>query len=195
MPVDLTAIEGATPLDPDTLDGLRPTYISTQAELNAAEEANILTALSWARRSRRGDLLSLDYVRRLHRQMFGDVWSWAGTWRRRQTNIGVAPAMIPERTQGLLNDARYWLEHATYEPDELAVRLHHQMVLIHPFPNGNGRHTRLLADLLVTSLGKPVFTWGGGHLSAPDEARGIYLAALRTADGGDITPLVAFARS
>ncbi|MBI4923888.1 MAG: mobile mystery protein B [Devosia nanyangense] len=195
MPVKLTVVEGATPLDPDTLAGLKPTYLSNQAELDAAEEANILRALNWAGRERGRDLLRLDYVLQLHRRMFGDVWTWAGTWRRRQTNIGVAPATIPERTQALLSDARYWLANTTYDPDELAVRLHHQMVFIHPFANGNGRHTRLLADLLVASLNRPVFSWGGRSLSAPGELRRSYIDALQRADHGDIVPLLAFARS
>ena len=196
MVLDIPQVPGATPLGPDDLAGLRLSHVITRADLDAAEESNILAALAWTQRSRRKAILERDFVLALHKRMFGDVWAWAGKWRRQETSIGVDPATIAVRVEALLGDVRYWVEHATYGPDEIAVRLHHQMVLIHPFANGNGRHTRLMADLLRTRvLGGP-FTWGSGiDLAAQSEARRRYIAALQLADRGDIAPLLAFARS
>lgn len=196
MALDIPQVPGATPLGPDDLTGLRLSYVTTRADLDAAEESNILRAMVWTQRSRRTAILERDFVLALHKRMFGDVWAWAGKWRRRETSIGVDPATIVVRVEALLGDVRYWVEHATYGPDEIAVRLHHQMVLIHPFANGNGRHTRLMADLLRTrNLGSP-FTWGSGiELAAQSETRRHYIAALQSADRGDIAPLLAFARS
>jgi Fic-DOC domain mobile mystery protein B len=187
-------IPDATPLDPDSIAGLKLSYVTNQAELNLAEEANILAALNWSRR-RKDDPLQLPFVLELHRRMFGDVWSWAGTWRRTQTNVGVTAGVIPARTLSLLDDVRYWVSNATYSRDEIAIRLHHQLVAIHPFANGNGRHTRLLADLLARRLGSAPFTWGGRSLSAPSDIRRTSIAALRQADQGDIRALLVFARS
>ncbi len=140
-------------------------------------------------------MLDRAFLLNLHRRMFGDVWTWAGAWRRRETNIGVSPNVIPTRTEGLLRDAQYWVEHTTYVPDELAVRFHHQLVLIHPFPNGNGRHSRMMADLLIVQLGGRVFSWGGKSLAGPNDTRRSYINTLKQADLGDIRPLVDFARS
>ena len=188
----------ATELSPAERDGLLQTWITTRAELNKAEEQNILDGANWARR-RRGvevaDLLTDEFSKSLHKQIFGDVWSWAGTYRKRESNLGIAPHQIPTDLQTLFDDARYWLKHRTYERDELAVRVHHRLVAIHPFPNGNGRHTRLMADLLVERLGGESFTWGGEGLGDVGQLRARYIAALKAADGHNIGPLVAFARS
>lgn len=193
--IDLSQIDGATPLGPDELRGLKLSSIVTQADLNVAEEANILSALTWSRRRRKTSLLTRDFIITLHRRMFGDVWDWAGEWRRRETNIGVQPNTIPVRVQALLQDADYWIENGTYDADELAIRFHHQLVLIHPFANGNGRHSRLMADLLAEQLQQPVFTWGGVSLVAATDTRRTYNKALRAADQGDIASLLAFARA
>jgi Fic-DOC domain mobile mystery protein B len=190
--------EGATNLSPEERSGLRQTWITHRADLNKAEAQNILNGAAWARR-RRGfdtsDLLNDEYAQALHKQMFGDVWSWAGKYRERESNIGVKPHQIATEVPTLFNDARYWLEHKTYEPDELAIRLHHRLVAIHPFPNGNGRHTRLMADLLVERLGREPFTWGRGSLADVGQLRATYVAALKAADDYNIKPLLSFARS
>jgi Fic-DOC domain mobile mystery protein B len=188
----------ATALSPDQRRGLIQTWISHHAELNRAEEENILSGTAWVRR-RRGlgpvDLLNDEFAKALHKRMFGDVWSWAGKYRDSESNIGVLPHLISTEVPTLFNDARYWVDHATYQPDELAVRVHHRLVAIHPFPNGNGRHTRLMADLLVERLGRQPFSWGGGSLAEVSELRTIYIAALKSADNHDIEPLLHFARS
>lgn len=190
--------EDATDLSPDERRELLQTWITHRADLNKAEAQNILNGAAWARR-RRGldpvDLLNDDFAKALHKQMFGDVWGWAGKYRDRERNIGVQPHLISTEVPALFIDARYWLEHQSYEPDELATRLHHRLVAIHPFPNGNGRHTRLMADLLVERLGRKPFTWGGGSLTEVSELRATYVTALKAADKHDIQPLLHFARS
>jgi Fic-DOC domain mobile mystery protein B len=184
----------ATPLTLEERDALIPTYITLRHELNAAEQAGVADADRWAF-SRRRDVLDQAFLQRLHRQMFKDVWRWAGQFRTTPRNIGVEPWRIEEDLHTLLGDARYWIEHRTYPPDEIAVRFHHRLVFIHPFPNGNGRLSRLAADLLAAQLGQSRLTWGSGDLLAVDELRRRYVDALRAADAQDLAPLLAFARS
>lgn len=127
--------------------------------------------------------------------MFGDVWNWAGTFRRTGKNIGIDPINIGVKLRALMDDARYWVEQKTYSPLEAALRLHHRLVFIHPFPNGNGRHARIMADTVLARLyGAPTIDWAGGHdLQKMNERRAIYIAALKAADRGDLAPLLAFA--
>lgn len=135
------------------------------------------------------------FVTELHSRMLGDVWSWAGTFRRTERNIGIEAYRIGIELRDLLDDVRYWVANSIYPPDEIALRFHHRLVAIHSFPNGNGRHARLMADLLIERLdGKP-FSWGGGNLADIGEMRRRYVGALRSADNHDVGPLIAFARS
>jgi Fic-DOC domain mobile mystery protein B len=127
--------------------------------------------------------------------MFGEIWSWAGHVRRSEKNIGVDRQMIRVEVRNLIEDARVWREREVHSADEIAVRFHHRLVAIHPFPNGNGRHARLMADLLAMQAGRPAFSWGGGRLASTSELRTAYITALRKADGGDMAPLLEFARS
>ena len=189
--------DDATDLSPDDRKALRQTWITTRADLNKAEAQNILNGAAWTRRRRRepADILNDEFARTLHKQMFGEVWSWAGKYRDANTNIGVDHYLIPTELPSLFSDARYWLQHKSYETDELATRLHHRLVSIHPFPNGNGRHSRLMADLLVDRLGGVPFTWGGSSLVGVSELRKSYIAALTAADKHDIEPLLRFVRS
>lgn len=186
--------DDATPLDADEREGLLQTWITTRADLNEAEQANIDAAVAWTTRRRNTEILTEGFVFELHRRMLGDVWSWAGTTRKTDKNIGVDARQIHLRLGALLRDARYWIEQKAFAPDEIAVRLHHGLVAIHPFPNGNGRHARLIADLQIEELGEPSFTWGGGTLRDIGIVRAEYIAALRAADTHDMAPLLAFAR-
>lgn len=189
--------EGNTPLSADEQADLIPD-LATKEELNEWERQNILEAYAWALAPsslRRRDPLIESYVRDLHLRMFDQTWKWAGVYRTTEKNIGVPHHEIRERLAALLGDARYWVEHGTYPPDELAVRFHHRLVLIHPFANGNGRHARLMADVLGQRQDRPVFTWGGGNLVHASDFRRRYIDALQAADAGDIGPLLAFARS
>ena len=187
--------DDATPLEPEERDGLLQTWITYRSELNEAEQTNIAAGAAWARRQRRRDILTDAFVKQLHGRMFGDVWAWAGDYRRTERNIGISPVDIPVELRTVLDGARYWVENKTYPPDEIAVRFHHRLVATHPFPNGNGRTTRLMADLLAVQLGREPFTWGRVNLIDASETRTRYIAALRAADNHDIGPLLEFARS
>lgn len=186
--------DASTPITEEERRDLIPAYITLRRELNDAEQANILDAESWAF-SRRRDVLDMNFLKELHRRMFGDVWKWAGHFRKTERNIGVAPYQIAQKLALLLDDCKYWIGKNTYPIDEIAARLHHRLVFIHPFPNGNGRHGRLAADLLLRSLGRPRFTWGSEALGKVGDTRAAYIGALRAADKGDIHPLLQFARS
>ena len=139
--------------------------------------------------------MDVGFLRELHRRMFSDTWDWAGKFRRTMKNIGVAPELVPERTQNLFRDVQYWLDHHTYAVDEIAARFHHMLVAIHPFPNGNGRHARLMADALLRQVGASPFTWGSASLDAESAIRKRYLRALQAADTGDYAPLLSFVRT
>ena len=189
---------GQTPLTEEEKLQLRPS-LSTRAQLNAVERLNIHAARLWAMRPsvlRRPDLLTDPFTRELHRRMFNRTWKWAGKYRTSDRNLGGEWSRIPESMRTLLDDARYWTEHSTHPPAEIAVRLHHRMVVIHPWPNGNGRHARLHADIFVAARGLPPLTWGAAlDLVQPGLARTRYIAALRSADQGDYAPLLAFAEA
>ncbi len=187
--------DDATPLEPEERDGLLQTWITYRSELNEAEQANIAAGATWAYRQRRREILAEAFIKQLHRRLLGDVWAWAGDFRRTGRNIGIDPARIPVELRLALDDARYWVANKSYPPDEIAVRLHHRLVVIHPFPNGNGRTTRLMADLLATRLGEEPFTWGRLNLIDVSETRTQYITALRAANNHDIGPLLEFARS
>jgi len=183
-----------TPLTAEEREQLVPSYITLRHELNEAEQINIGAALRWGG-ARKRNVLDRDFLSELHQRMFGDVWNWAGRYRITARNIGVEAHRIAMDVQQAINDARYWVEHATYPPDEIAVRFSHRFVAIHPFPNGNGRFSRLAGDLFARQLGQPPFTWGRIHLVTIGETRARYIEALRAADKHDIEPLLRFARS
>ena len=194
MTVHLDYPLGATPLDADELASLIPNHITTQGELNEWEQLNIVQGELWAHKQRK-EILNEGFLRQLHRQMFGETWTWAGEFRKSDKNIGVDWLHIGIEVKKLLDDVRYQVEHGTFTADEIAVRFHHRLVVIHPFPNGNGRHARMFADLLVERLGRPRFTWGSRSLVDASETRQNYIAALQAADARDIASLLAFARS
>jgi len=190
--------DGATALPPELRRGLKQSWIVTMDDLNEAEAENILGAVNtWSRRRLTLDSLLDDLaVRGLHRDMFGQVWSWAGSYRSGLLNIGVDPTQVPVAVRDLVDDARFWF--ATDSPAEIdvaAVRLHHTLVAIHPFPNGNGRHARFLTDLVLKVVEAPAFTWGRRDLGPISEVRARYVAALRRADRGDYEALAEFVRT
>ena len=186
--------DASTPLTAEERDGLIPSYVTLRHELNEAEQANILEAEQWAF-ARKRKVLDERFLMALHKRMFGRVWRWAGKFRHTERNVGVAPYRIATDLRQLLDDCRYWIENGTYLPDEVCTRFHHRLVAIHPFPNGNGRHARLVTDLLLVALDRPHFTWGRINLVDPSKTRHAYVAALRAADGRDIKPLLEFVRS
>jgi Fic-DOC domain mobile mystery protein B len=189
----------ATPPAPEDLEGLIPDFVATRADLNVVEFENITRALPWARRRARAlgpeGVLDYGFMMGLHRRMFGDVGTWAGTPRRRETNIGVAPYLIPAQCHQKLDDAKFWHAGALFQPDDLAARIHCRLVSVRPFVNGNGRCTRLLADLYLISIGARPFTWGGANLDVDGSGRERYITALiKAADSDDYIDLVRFAR-
>ncbi len=187
--------EDTMSLDPDEVRGLKFKHITTRSELNHLEQANIQSGIAWMRQSRRTDLLSEGYVCQLHRRLFGEVWSWAGTFRHTGKNIGVDPLYIAVELRTLLDDMKYWFNNETYPPREAVIRFHHRLTAIHPFPNGNGRHARIMADALLIKLYKlPTIDWAGGHdLASMNSRRKTYIQALQAADRGNYEPLLAFA--
>jgi Fic-DOC domain mobile mystery protein B len=186
--------DNTTPLTAEERRELIPAHIAYRSELNEAEQENIGRAQDWAL-GRRRDLLTEKFIKDLHRRMLGDVWRWAGKFRTSDRNLGIAHYEIPVALRQLQDDAKAWIEHKAYSPDEIAVRFHHRLVHIHPFPNGNGRHARLMADLLVMSLGGERLSWGRANLQDAGDVRRRHIAALHAADNHDIGPLLAFARS
>lgn len=181
--------DGATPVDPDEAEALLPRHIRTRSELNVWEQTNILEAAKWVRRARTR-ALSEPTIRELHRRMFNETWEWAGRYRTSDKTIGVYWATIATKIKNMVDDGQYWLKDATYPLDEAAARLHHRLVKIHPFPNGNGRHARLWCDMFLRQQGRPVFEWRNRELDSEGQARTSYIAALRAADGEDYGPLL-----
>ncbi|MBU1192284.1 MAG: mobile mystery protein B [Gammaproteobacteria bacterium] len=188
------ADDAATPLTMEEREALIPAYIALRRELNEAEQGNILEAEQWAF-ARKREVLSETFLKSLHKRMFGRVWRWAGCFRQTERNLGIDAYRIPTELRQLFDDCAFWIDNNTYSPDEIAARFHHRLVAIHPFPNGNGRHARLAADLLLVALDRPRFSWGRVSLVDASETRQAYVAALRAADGRDIDPLLAFVRS
>ena len=186
--------DGGTELTEEENEGLIPSYITLRSELNEAEQANILEAEEWAF-ARNRDPLTEKFLDNLHKRMYSNVWRWAGQHRTTGKNIGVDAHRIPTDLRQLLDDCRYWIENGTYEPDEIAARFHHRLVSIHCYPNGNGRHARLAADLVLKSMGRKRFSWGRKNLVDVGETRKRYIAALQATDGRDIGPLLEFVRS
>jgi len=186
--------EGSTPLEPDELSQLIPIHITTQEQLNAWEEKNILVAQRWAIRQK--EILSIMFIKKLHLHMFNKTWKWAGDFRKSEKNIGIEWPYISVKIKELCDDVHYQFDHTVYSNDEIAVRFHHRLVWIHAFPNGNGRHARLMADLLIMQKGAARFSWGMHRdLYRSGEARKLYIEALKFADVGNYEKLLVFARS
>ncbi len=187
---------GATPLDRDEAEGLLLPHITNRGELDRWEQDNIVEAETWAFRRKPADLLSEAYSCRLHKRMFGNVWRWAGTFRSSDKNIGVDYWSIAPSLKNLLEDVKIWIEQSVYSPDDIAAHFHHRLVAIHLFANGNGRHARLMADLLLVHiLNRPCFTWGSENMAEAGTCREQYIQALQAADRHDYAPLLKFVRS
>lgn len=198
MGLDFDYINGQMFLDEEEKDGLLILTIATRGELDEFEQQNIEKAVQWilGRTFKPELFFTEDFVRMLHKRMYADVWAWAGEFRKTNKNIGVDKWKIPSDLKYLLDDAKYWHENNTYTQDEIAVRFKHRIVSIHCFPNGNGRHSRLMADIIIEKIYKqPVFSWGAANLSDEGDTRKSYLKAVKTADRGDYRLLLAFARS
>ena len=187
------ADDNSTPLTAEEKNGLKLKWITLRSELNEAEARNIAQAQIWLASNKKKDVCSDTFLRNLHKKMFCDVWIWAGEYRITERNIGVAPYQIPMKLMQLFDDLNFWIDNKTYSNHEIAVRLHHKLVQIHPFPNGNGRVSRLMADLVLRKLEGKTLYWGDTNLVDVSEVRRKYIDALRKADAGDYTDLLNFA--
>ncbi len=186
--------EGAIPLDPDEMEGLKYQHIEMQGELDEVEQQNIQDGYNWLTRQRKyKDFLTEAFVKDLHQHLFGDVWTWAGSFRQSEKNIGIDPFHIGVELCNLLDDARYWIENATYNRKEFAARFHHSLVKIHPFPNDNGRHGRIMTDVILEKvLEVPAVKWGVTLSGQEGEHRKVYIQALQKADNNDYQMLIEF---
>lgn len=198
MGIDFEYISGQTPLDEDEKEGLLIESISSRGELDEFEQLNIEKAIEWSISSKFVEkiILTEGFVKTLHKQMFSEVWSWAGQFRKSNKNIGVDWTIIGIELKKLLDDAEFWIKNSSYNPDEIAIRFKHRLVKIHCFPNGNGRHSRMMADIIIESIfEKDVFDWRYSSMVRADATREEYISAIKKADGGNIEPLLDFARN
>ncbi len=198
MGLDPDYINGQTPLDEEEKEGLLIPTIATREELNEFEQQNVEGAIQWiyGKSFRQEKVFTENFICEVHRRMFDKVWRWAGSFRQSQKNIGVDHWMIPQELSMLLGDAILWFKDKVFPPDELAIRFKHRIVSIHCFSNGNGRHSRLIADIIVEKLFYlPIFSWGAGDLSKKSNTRELYLKALKEADDGSFENLIKFSRS
>jgi len=196
--MELEYVDGQTPLSEEEKEGLLIKTITTHEELDEHEQLNIERAVAWTIQSKfkTDKILTEQFIKTLHKKMFSDVWAWAGSFRKSEKNLGVEWINIATELKYLLDDTIYWIENSVYPPDETAIRFKHRLVNIHCFSNGNGRHSRLMADIIIESVyGKNVFSWHGSNMVKPDETRKIYIAAIREGDNGNIKPLLEFARN
>ena len=190
---------GATSLDPNEIKDLIPTYITTQHELNQLESNNILDAVQWAYSKSSVNPLDYSFILELHKRMFKDVWRWAGQPRVTEKNIGVHWQQISSQVFQLIKNIAYWIENEVYAFDETASRFHHGLVKIHIFPNGNGRHARLITNLLLKYNDKDEFSWGrkssSDSIDFDSAIRKRYISALKNADNNKFNDLISFVRS
>ncbi|PQJ81286.1 mobile mystery protein B [Polaribacter glomeratus] len=198
MGLNLTYEDGQTPLDEDEKEGLKIKSITTQKELDEFEQLNIEKAVEWTLRAhlKSEKILTEKFIKDFHKKMFGDIWKWAGEFRMSNKNIGINWTQIAIELKNLFDDTKYWIENKTYTPKEIAIRFKHRIVAIHCFPNGNGRHSRMMADIIIESIfGEEIFSWQMSNMVKADETRKAYIKALRAADNGNINPLLKFAEN
>lgn len=198
MGIEIQYEDGQTPLDQDEKNGLLIKTITTHKELDEFEQLNIEKAIEWTihTKLKKDKILSENFIKILHRKMFSDVWKWAGEFRKSDKNIGVKWPQIGIELKNLIDDTKYWIENKTFSPEEISIRFKHRLVSIHCFPNGNGRHSRMMADIIMEYVfGKEIFTWHQSNMVKADETRKQYIDSLRKADNGTIKPLIEFAKS
>lgn len=198
MGLEFVYEDGQTPLNEEEKDGLLIKSITTHGELDEHEQLNIEEAIVWTMglKLKRERILTEDFIKTLHKKMLGKVWRWAGEFRKSEKNIGVKWITIGINLRTLLDDTNFWIENETFPPDEIAIRFKHRLVNIHCFPNGNGRHSRIMADIIIESIfEKDIFTWNHSNMVKADETRAEYIRSIRAADKGNIEDLINFART
>lgn len=198
MGLKLPYHEGQTPLNEEEKEGLKIKSITTQRELDEFEQLNIEKAIEWMIHTRLKPerILTEKFIKNLHKKMYGDVWKWAGEFRQSDKNIGIKWTQIGIELKTLIDDTKYWVDNNIYPPEEIAIKFKHRIVAIHCFPNGNGRHSRIMADIIMESIfGEKPFSWHQSNMVKADETRKKYITALKKADNGDINPLITFAKN
>lgn len=198
MGLEFVYKDGQTPLEEEEKDGLKIKSITTQGELDEFEQLNIEKAVEWIIHTnlKPENILTEKFVKNLHKKMYGDVWKWAGEFRRTEKNIGIPWTKIGLELKNLLDDTNYWIENKTFSPEEIAIRFKHRIVSIHCFPNGNGRHSRMMADIIMESIfGNEIFAWHQSNMVKANEIRKEYINALKEADNGNVKPLIEFAKN
>jgi len=198
MGLELQYKDGQTPLDEEEKEGIKIKSITTQSELDEFEQLNIEKAIEWTIHAnlKAERILTEKFIKDLHKKMYNEVWKWAGEFRKTDKNIGINWTQIGVELKTLMDDTKYWVENKTFPPEEIAIRFKHRIVAIHCFPNGNGRHSRLMADIIIESIFEnEIFSWRKSNMVKANETRKAYIKALREADNGDIDPLIKFARS
>ena len=198
MELSLDYMDGQTPLDEEEKEDLLISTLATRGELDEFEQQNIEQAVWWTLKHsfKVETVFTEDFIKTLHKRMYGNVWAWAGKFRKTNKNIGVDKWKIPTELRCLLGDVKFWYDNNTYSPDELTIRFKHRLVKIHCFPNGNGRHSRLMADIVIEKIfKKPVYTWGTTNLIKQSDQRAAYIRAIKEADNGNIHPRINFARA
>lgn len=198
MGLNLNYVDGQTPLDEDEKEGLKIKSITTQKELDEFEQLNIENAVEWTMRInlKSEKILTEKFIKDLHKKMYDDVWKWAGEFRKTDKNIGIKWTQIGIELKNLIDDTKYWIANKSYSAEEIAIRFKHRIVAIHCFPNGNGRHSRMLADIIIESVfEKEIFSWHASNMIKADETRKAYITALKKADNGNIKPLIEFAKN
>lgn len=196
MGLEFVYTDGQTPINEEEKEGLKIKSITTQRELDEFEQLNLEKALEWTIHAnlKPEKILTEKFIKDLHKKMYSDVWKWAGSFRKTDKNIGIKWPLIGLELKTLIDDTKYWIDNKTYSPEEIAIRFKHRIVAIHCFPNGNGRHSRMMADIIIESIfGKDVFSWQSSNMVKADEKRKEYISALRAADNGNIQPLIKFA--
>jgi len=198
MGLELNYDDGQTPLVEEEKKGIKIKSITTQGELDEFEQLNIEKAVEWTIHSKLKPekILTEKFIKDLHKRMYGDVWKWAGEFRRTEKNIGIPSTQIGLQLKNLLDDTKYWIENKTFSPEEIAIRFKHRIVSIHCFPNGNGRHSRMMADIIMESIfGNEIFSWHQSNMVKASETRKMYINALREADNGNVSQLIEFAKN
>jgi Fic-DOC domain mobile mystery protein B len=180
---------GATPLTAEDLEGLLPKYITTRRELNDAEFKNISDASKIYLLSRKKIQFILGNLYKIHKEMFGNVWAWAGKKRKTNKNIGVDKAQIDIEMKKLIDDLQYWLDHKM-DTIEISARLHHRLVYIHPFNNGNGRWARFIVNLFLKEHLDSYINFPEDELLLTTSIRKTYIKALQEADNLDYGLLI-----
>ncbi len=198
MGLELEYQDGQTPIDENEKEGLLIQSITTHGELDEHEQLNIEKAIEWIIQTKINPdkILTEEFIKKIHEKMFSDIWKWAGKFRKSEKNIGVEWIKIGVELKYLLDDTKYWIDNKTYSPDEIAIRFKHRLVNIHCFPKGNGRHSRIMADIIIESIfNKEIFTWNHSNMLKPHRTRKKYIAAIKAGDKGNINPLIEFARN